>query len=145
MPVVVVLDTNVLVAASFAPRSASRRIVSACMQGTLTAAVSEELIGEYEHICPKATQRSAMPFPLEQFLEQCRKVKLRSTPRVVEGDPEDDKVVATAVAADAVAIVTSDQHLLDLESYRQIDMLTPSLFAERFAAALPSGPAVDLP
>lgn len=40
-------------------------------------------------------------------------------------DPDDDWVLATAVAGQAEAIVTGDPDLLDLESYQGIRILTP--------------------
>ena len=40
----VVLDTNVLVAAAYAPASASRAIVEACLHGELEAIMSEETV-----------------------------------------------------------------------------------------------------
>jgi predicted nucleic acid-binding protein len=46
----VVLDTNVLVAAAYNPRSASRQVVEACLGGGLTPVVSGALRREYEFI-----------------------------------------------------------------------------------------------
>jgi putative PIN family toxin of toxin-antitoxin system len=43
---------------------------------------------------------------------------------VVTADPDDDAVLACAVAARADAIVTGDSHLLDLGQYQGIPILT---------------------
>jgi predicted nucleic acid-binding protein len=43
----VVLDTNVLVAAAYNPRSASRHVVEACLGGKLTPVLSSALRREY--------------------------------------------------------------------------------------------------
>jgi uncharacterized protein len=46
-------------------------------------------------------------------------------------DETDDVVLATAVAAEADAIVTGDQDLLVLGSYEGIDIVSPRSFLER--------------
>lgn len=52
-----------------------------------------------------------------------------STP--VSVDPDDDAVLACAVAAHAEAIVSGDHHLLDLTTYQQISILTASELLQR--------------
>jgi predicted nucleic acid-binding protein len=44
-------------------------------------------------------------------------------------DPDDDAILATAVAGNADCIVTGDQDLLVLESFRNIRILRPAQFA----------------
>lgn len=46
------------------------------------------------------------------------------TPRVIERDPDDDHVLACALAARASLIVSGDRHLLDLDAYRGIPIVT---------------------
>jgi hypothetical protein len=43
---------------------------------------------------------------------------------VVRADPDDDAVLACALAADAELIVSGDSHLLDLRKFRSIRILT---------------------
>ena len=52
-----------------------------------------------------------------------RFVVLRSSPRTVPSDPDDDAVIATAVAAAADLIVTGDGDLLALHPYQGIQIL----------------------
>jgi putative PIN family toxin of toxin-antitoxin system len=46
-------------------------------------------------------------------------------------DPDDDWVLATAVAGEAEAVVTGDGDLLDLAAYRGVSILSPRQFIER--------------
>jgi predicted nucleic acid-binding protein len=55
----VVLDTNVLVAAAYAPASASRAIVEACLDGELEAIMSEETVREHRYILGRAVRSRA--------------------------------------------------------------------------------------
>ena len=50
------------------------------------------------------------------------------TPGAVPRDPDDDKIVACAVAAAVQHIVTRDDHLLSLGSYAGIAITTPEQF-----------------
>jgi putative PIN family toxin of toxin-antitoxin system len=45
------------------------------------------------------------------------------TPRAVKNDPNDDHIVACAVAAEADAIITGDKHLLSMGEYEGIKMM----------------------
>jgi uncharacterized protein len=64
---------------------------------------------------------------LAQALTELADFTLRVNPtqplRVVEADPDDDRVMECAVAADSQFIVTGDKHLLELGSYGQIQIL----------------------
>jgi len=126
----IVLDTNILVAAAYAPDSASARIVGACRDGRLQPVVSAPLQGEYETICRQAI-RGGRDFDLSEFLACCKFVEPDAIPRVVPDDPEDDKLIAAAVAAEAEAIITNDDHLLSLESHSGVEMLRPGEFVRR--------------
>ena len=48
----------------------------------------------------------------------------------VEDDPDDDKFLEAAVAGDVDYVVSGDQHLLNLGSFRGIDIVDPRTFYE---------------
>jgi uncharacterized protein len=50
------------------------------------------------------------------------------TPGAVPRDPDDDKIIACAVAAEAVYLVSRDRDLLSLSSYQGIKIIAPEAF-----------------
>jgi uncharacterized protein len=49
-------------------------------------------------------------------------------PPVIADDPDDDAVLACAIAVTADAIVSGDHHLLELGEYQKIPICTPAQF-----------------
>ena len=134
LPPRVVPDTNVLVGAAYAPASASRRLVEACLRGELVAVLSPALRREYEHILPRAVRRPGYEAALRQLVEGALLVEPADVPRVVPDDPDDDKLLAVAVAAGADALVTNDRHLLALDPYGTVRIRRPADFLRAWRA-----------
>jgi uncharacterized protein len=47
-------------------------------------------------------------------------------PPIIEQDPDDDAVLACALAVRAEAIISGDRHLLDLGRFQAIRIITPA-------------------
>jgi putative PIN family toxin of toxin-antitoxin system len=127
----VVLDTNVLVGGAYAEGSASRRIIDACLAGELTAVLSPALRREYELILRQAVRVRGYDESLRRLLEEAEVVEPERTPRVVADDPEDDKLVAAALAAGAT-LVTNDHHLLELDPHGPLRIVRPGEFVREW-------------
>ena len=124
----IVLDTNTLVGSAYAASSASRRIVEDCLGGELMAILSPALRREYERILDRAVRRSGYAEALRRLIDQATVVEPTETPRIAADDPEDDKLLAVALAAGADAIITSDRHLLGLDPFGMVRILRPVEF-----------------
>lgn len=102
MPTRIVVDTNILVAASYAPDSAARQIVEACLAGRLQAIASRAVYREYDLIVAKAVRVSGYRERLALWRERLEVVAPRTIGRVVPDDPDDDKFVAAALGGVAL-------------------------------------------
>jgi len=57
-------------------------------------------------------------------------VKPERQVKVVEADPDDDRILEAALAAEADCIVTGDKHLLRIKKYKDINILSPREFLD---------------
>ena len=109
---VVAIDTNTLIQ-SIPRRGPFRPIIEAFDDGRFILVVSHEILLEYEEILGRIGGPAA--WPLFSELLRLRGANIRhANPsyfwRAIPHDPDDDKFVDAAVAADADWIVTQDRH-----------------------------------
>ncbi len=126
----IVIDTNILIGSLYAPQSASGKIVRACLRGNLLVLLSEGVFGEYRYILPRAVQGKDYQGLLDQLEGLALWVEPKEVPPVVTEDPQDDKLIALAVAGGANALITNDRGVLNLHPYRGIEILRPVKFLE---------------
>ena len=100
-----VLDTNVLIAA-FISKGSCHTLVEQCLS-VHSCMTSEFILNELREKLTKKFKSA----PLESNV--CR-------------DPDDDRVLATAITGNAVCIITGDKDLLILKKFGEIDILSPS-------------------
>ena len=129
---IVVPDTNVLIAALVAKGLCTEVITHAIRERSLvsSAALLDELD---ETIKAKFRITPAVATFLKLFRKEIRLVEPMLLPKQVCRDADDDLVLGTAVAAKADLIVTGDQDLLVLRAYKGIEIVTPRQYLERLA------------
>jgi uncharacterized protein len=130
-----VLDTNIIVSSYLGPLGAPARIVAAIRLERFTWIYSEELYAEYRKalMYPNVRRRHGRtPAEIDSHLTDLRAfgvlVHPSAVPAVVAADPDDDMVLACALAGDADYIVSGDPHLIDLGEYRNISIVRPAAF-----------------
>jgi putative PIN family toxin of toxin-antitoxin system len=79
---------------------------------------------------PQAMLQRALPV----LWSRGKMVVPSSTVRAVEDDPDDDRILECAVEAQAQIVVSGDHHLLALQEYKSILIVTPRRFLELFLA-----------
>jgi putative PIN family toxin of toxin-antitoxin system len=132
MPKGVVVDASVLVSAFLFPASVPGRIVQAALQGRFVPHLSPLLLDETRYALLSTRLRGIYGYTDEAALAWCMELaqigRLVAAPLPEIGpvcrDPNDDHVIATAVAVNAEIIVTGDKDLLALSQYQSIRILT---------------------
>ena len=136
----VVADTNTVVSGLlwYGP---PRQVLDAARTGMLTLSTSAPLLAELAEVLqrPKFAQRLAQanvtPHTLVfGYAALARLVVPAPIGPVVVADPDDDAVLACAVAAQAEVIVSGDRDLLALESYEGIPIITAAQLMARIAS-----------
>lgn len=126
----VVLDTNVLIAAFVARTGRCAQLVERCAEAhemVTSAPLLEEFRGKLVH--KFRLGEDAADQRLAALESQMTVVAPAELPAPVSRDPDDDAVLATAVAGDCDCIVTGDQDLLVLRSYAGIPIISPGEFS----------------
>jgi putative PIN family toxin of toxin-antitoxin system len=125
----IVLDTHVVMSAplwrgppyrlleTIRERSHLQLYSSAILLEELTDVLSRPAAGKRLALIGKASHEV-----LASYLEVIELAEPTETPRIVR-DPDDDHVIATALAARASLIVSGDRDLLDLGTFRDIRIL----------------------
>jgi hypothetical protein len=133
--VIVVLDTNVLISALLSAEGPPAQIIDLWEAGAFDVAVSAPLLDELKRVLRYKRVRKYLEMTsveIDSLIKQWSStaVYIDSEMRldVVEDDPDDNRVLECAVAAEAEYIVSGDDHLLDLGEYRGIEVLPPAGF-----------------
>jgi putative PIN family toxin of toxin-antitoxin system len=131
----VVLDPGVLVAAVLSRTGPPALAVDRWRAGEFDLIVSAKLLGELEDVLqrpkfrPSVSQEDARNYVDALAAEAVLVPDPREVPAVTD-DPDDDYLVALAVAARADLIVSGDSHLTGLAD-PAVPVVTPRAFLER--------------
>ena len=135
-----VLDTNVLVS-GLLWHGAPHTLIDHIKRGTLTLVISPVLLAELDqtlakpHLQPVLLRsQTSAPRILTDLQHLADLIDPPALPEPVSRDPDDDHVLACALAASADLIITGDQDLLVLHPWRGIAILTPAHALQRIAA-----------
>jgi putative PIN family toxin of toxin-antitoxin system len=126
----VVADTNIVVS-GLLWRSNPRRVLDAAREGAIDLYTSVILLAELEDVLSRdkfaklLTSVGVTPHDLVLGYAALSSVVVPPTIEpVILAAPDDDAVLACAVAAQGEVIVSGDRHLLDLKKYAGIRILT---------------------
>lgn len=129
-----VLDTNVLISGVIATGVPHELLVKG-FDHEYQIVVSVETLTEFRETLLKYPERFQMSeTEIQQEVETIRYFAEFVDPdeeiTAVRPDPDDDKFLEAAVAGDVDYLVSGDSHLLDMESFRGIDIVDPRTFYE---------------
>ncbi|HWL94170.1 MAG TPA: putative toxin-antitoxin system toxin component, PIN family [Phycisphaerae bacterium] len=134
-----VLDTNILVSALLW-KGPPHALLQYGRVGRATLFTSADLLAELDEVLarPKMSKRLRLARVrgidlVHGIAAICTMVEPASIPLAVIDDPDDDSVLACAVATNAEIIVSGDDHLLQLREYEGIPVSTAVEALNRFA------------
>ena len=134
----IVLDTNTVISGIFW-KGAPRQVLDLARSGTYTLFTSSDLLAELADVLGRKkfsarleqanTNVEELVFGYAALAKTVRPNKIKA---VIKADPDDDKVLACAKAANAEIITSGDNHLLDLNEYEGIKIVTVNQLLEQF-------------
>ena len=131
-PVGVVFDTNVLVSALGFGGTPLEALIRA-FEDDVQLVVTSETLAELDRVM----QYDRLPFTgderkqyLEIFRNEAEVVTELPELAVVERDPDDDMFLACAVGGNCQYVVSGDDHLLALKSFRGVEIVSPASFLD---------------
>lgn len=123
----VVLDTNVLIEGIKDEYSYQKRIINEVISGNLEAFANRQTLQENKLLLHQLVDNPEYEREINDYFAQVRYVVNRHRIHVVR-DEEDNKILESAVEADADYLVTSDNDLLRLGSYQEVKIVNPTEF-----------------
>ncbi len=134
-----VADTNIIIS-GLLWHGSPRLVLESARQVGLELFTSPAILSELDDVLrrPKfesllVSVGSSAQAVLLQYSALASLVHPVYTPAVVERDPDDDAILACAIAAGASYIVSGDGDLLDIDSYEGIDIVSASQFLKYLA------------
>jgi putative PIN family toxin of toxin-antitoxin system len=134
----VVLDTKVFVSSLLSTEGPPAQLLNAWREGRYILVTSPQIIAEIVEVLesPRISKKYLIRQEDVENLVDLLKTDAVLVPgqAAVKGslprDPRDEMFLACAIDANADCIVSGDRHLLDLQTYRDIPILTVREFAE---------------
>jgi putative PIN family toxin of toxin-antitoxin system len=123
-----VLDTNTVVSGLLWDKTPSL-LIEAALQGRIDIFTSQALLLELEDVLPRrkfARRVSASGLSIAQLTARFALLAQRVEPAAISptsADPDDDHVLACALAAQADLVISGDSDLLNLKSFQGIPIV----------------------
>ena len=133
----VVIDTNSLIMA-ISSRSAYHKIWQSFLAGDYCLCISNDILEEYMEVIARNISINAARYVIYTIMER-KNVKLISPSykwNLITADPDDNKFVVCAIAANAKFIVTEDHHFNVLKEidFPSVDVISIDDFLKEVMA-----------
>ena len=128
------MDTNVLISGAFFS-GPPLQILQACMGGEFQLALSRQILVEYRRVGVEFSHnRHNADFDslLGLLVSQALMVEAPEPAEPICRDPQDDKLITCALAADAAVIISGDKDLHAASEHMTIPVMRPREFVDRY-------------
>jgi putative PIN family toxin of toxin-antitoxin system len=122
----IVIDTNALISAAEDEYNFGNRIIDEVLAGKIQAFANSQTLRENKLIVSRKLADDQYAQKLSKYFEAVTPVEAVRIDAVE--DREDNKILASAVAAGADFLITSDWHLLKMNEYQGVRIVTPQGF-----------------
>ncbi len=133
----IVLDTNVFVSALINPHGKPAQILNHVFENRIRLFISPPIIEELERVLsyPKLAKKHGLKREkLKEFIADLLSImSLIEEEKIIEvitEDPSDSKYLSCALNSKVDFIISGDTHLLNLEQYEGIPIVTPAQLLE---------------
>jgi putative PIN family toxin of toxin-antitoxin system len=125
----IVLDTNVIASGVYW-KGSSFEIIQRWTTDQFQVFITGEILNEYKTILEKLDPVPTKPVAQHwiPFIFQNSVLVTTKTSVKICRDPDDDKILDCALAAEAKYIVSGDKDLLSLGRFRSVEIITPPAF-----------------
>ena len=134
----IVADTNVVIS-GLLWHGAPRKVLDLAQARQITLYTSPALLAELQDVLGRRKFAERLhgvgvtsKYLSLRYVSLAHVIHPKTIERIVPNDPDDDIVLACALAANAEVIVSGDSHLKNLGLYRNIAILDANQFLERF-------------
>ena len=131
----VVVDTNLIVSGTTSTQSVPYHLLESWRNNDYILITSLPIIAEITEVLNRPEIKSYFSLTdnqVQNVLKSLENVTSGTTEiHIVKDDPDDDKLIAAAIEGSATHIISGDQHLLKLNTYQNIPILTAREFLEK--------------
>jgi uncharacterized protein len=132
----ITLDTNILISATFW-RGESDTIIRKAESGKVELILSREILQEYVEVLDYKEIKNKIrdkKLDMQRTAEKIASISTIVSPKekisIIKNDPSDNKILECAKAGHVKFIITNDKHLLTLNEFEGIKIVTPKEFLE---------------
>lgn len=136
----IVLDTNVVMSALLWRGTPHQLLQAISQQPRIQLFTSAALLEELADVLTRPSPAKRLSLigttareVLADYIDAVELVEPLTVPRVVPSDPDDDQVIAAAMAAQADLIVSGDSDLLSMGSHQNIPIVTAAQAFQKVA------------
>ena len=131
----IVIDTNVLISGLLFG-GIPGKLIQLWKNKPILPLVSKEILSEYLKVLAypkfKLSEEEINYILYQEILPYFEVIPVKPRPVIIKADPSDDKFIRCAQSGRAKVIISGDQHLLSLKSYKEIKILSSSQFLEEY-------------